>query len=238
MKHASLETLRQRSVLTFDVYGTLIDWETGLNQALQAVFSVHSLHLGEDEALELFAVHEAKVGAGDYLPYRDVLAETLRRMATQLEFSPTESQVRGFADSVRDWPAFSDSREALQRLRSRYRLAVITNCDDEHFSASNKQLNIDFDYIVTAELARSYKPSLNNFRLALGSIGEPQRNILHVAESLYHDHVPAKKLGLATAWIHRRHGKPGSGATPSATATPDVEFPDMKSFADAMLGED
>lgn len=232
------EALRQRTVLTFDVYGTLIDWESGLNQALQSVFADHGRHLGEPEALELFALHEARVGAGDYLPYRDVLAETLRRMAAELGFTPTDAQVRGFAGSVREWPAFADSREALERLHQHYRLGVITNCDDEHFAATHRQLGIEFDYVVTAELARSYKPSLNNFRLALGSIGQPQDHVLHVSESLYHDHVPAKKLGLATVWIQRRAGKPGHGATPLASAQPDAEFADMKSFADAMLGID
>lgn len=232
-----LEGLRARTtVLTFDVYGTLIDWETGLYQSLQSVFAAHGLSRSESEALQLFARHEAKVGAGDYLPYRDVLAETLKRIAQELGFAPSDDELRTFVDSVRDWPAFDDSHAALARLQQHYKLAVITNCDDDHFAMSNRHLRIDFDYIVTAELARSYKPSLNNFRLALGSIGVGRGEVLHVAESLFHDHVPAKKLGLTTVWINRRHGKSGGGATPQAVARPDAEFPDMRSFADALLG--
>ncbi|WMD22142.1 haloacid dehalogenase type II [Achromobacter seleniivolatilans] len=227
----------QPKVLTFDVYGTLIDWETGLNDALQQVFRAHGVERTESEALQLFAHHEAQVGAGDYLPYRDVLAETLVRIGRDLNFKPVDAELRAFVESVRDWPAFEDSHDALLRLQKHFKLAVITNCDDEHFAMSNRQLRVEFDYIVTAELARSYKPSLNNFRLALGSIGVSRNKVLHVAESLFHDHVPAKKLGLATVWINRRHNKVGQGATPSAVAAPDAEYPSMSAFADAILGE-
>ena len=143
--------------------------------------------------------------------------------------------MRNFVDSVRDWPAFPDSAEALQRLKSRYRLAVITNCDDEHFSMSNKHLRGSFDFIITAELARSYKPSLNNFHFAQGMIQAPRHEILHVADSLFHDVAPAKRLGWTTVRIDRRHDKQGFGASPEAAATPDVVFKDMTSFADAML---
>ncbi|OZI32365.1 haloacid dehalogenase, type II [Bordetella genomosp. 10] len=230
------DRLRGIKVLSFDVYGTLIDWETGLNQALQGVFRAHGVRLAESEALQRFARHEAQVGAGDYLPYRDVLAETLRRIGRDLGFEPGEDELRAFSESVGDWPAFEDSREALLRLQPHFKLAVITNCDDEHFAMSNRHLRVDFDYIVTAEQARSYKPSLNNFRLALGSMGVRREEVLHVSESLFHDHVPARQLGLATAWIHRRQGKPGLGATPSVVAHPDFTYPDMRAFADAVLG--
>lgn len=222
-------------VLTFDVYGTLIDWESGLNHALQGIFQAHGVRLAESEALQRFARHEAQVGAGDYLPYRDVLVETLRRVGRDLGFEPDEDALWMLAESVGDWPAFEDSRDALLRLQRHFKLAVITNCDDEHFALSNRQLRIDFDYIITAEQARSYKPSLNNFRLALGSIGVRREEVLHVGESLFHDHVPARQLGLASVWIHRRQGKAGLGATPSAVAQPDFTYPDMRTFADAVL---
>ncbi|ALM86958.1 haloacid dehalogenase [Bordetella sp. N] len=225
-------------VLTFDVYGTLIDWETGLNHALQKVFQAHGVQRSESEALQLFAQHEAQVGAGDYLPYRDVLVETLKRVAHDLGFEPDDGELQALADSVGDWPAFEDSRAALLRLQRHFKLAVITNCDDEHFALSNRHLRIDFDYIITAEQARSYKPSLNNFRLALGTIGVRREEVLHVSESLFHDHVPARQLGLACVWIHRRQGRPGPGATPAAVAQPDFTYPDMRSFADAALGPD
>ncbi|MCG2574783.1 haloacid dehalogenase type II [Acinetobacter sp. ME22] len=233
MQGTTLET----KVLTFDMYGTLIDWESGLSTALQQVFHIYGINKTESEALQLYAYHEADVSSGDYLPYREVLSKTLEQIGLALGFTPREEDLTEFANSISDWPAFKDSQAALLRLKEHFKLAVITNCDDEHFAISNRKLGIEFDYIITAELARSYKPSLNNFLLALGSIGVPNKNILHIAESLFHDHVPAKKLGLSSVWINRRHGKPGKGATLSATATPDAEYTSMKDFTDAILNQ-
>lgn len=235
MKYVLKGLTLEPKVLTFDVYGTLIDWETGLNTALQTIFLNHGIHKTESEALQLYAYHEAIVSAGDYLPYREVLTQTLKHIGDALGFKPKESELTDFSNSIGDWPAFPDSQAALQELQKHFKLAVITNCDDEHFAISSRKLGIEFDYIITAELARSYKPSLNNFLLALGSIGVPNQSILHIAESLFHDHVPAKALGLSTVWINRRHGKEGKGATLSATALPDVEYSSMKAFAESML---
>lgn len=235
MKYSLKGLTLEPKVLTFDVYGTLIDWETGLNTALQNIFHIHGIDKTESEALQLYAYHEANVSAGDYLPYREVLTQTLKQIGEALGFIPQESELIDFANSIADWPVFPDSQVALQELQKYFKLAVITNCDDEHFAISSRKLGIEFDYIITAELARSYKPSLNNFLLALGSIGVPNKNILHIAESLFHDHVPAKALGLSTVWINRRYGKEGKGATLSATALPDAEYPSMKVFVEAML---
>ena len=124
---------------------------------------------------------------------------------------------------------------ALAALAGRFRLAVITNCDDDLFAASNRRLGVTFDWIVTAQQAESYKPSHRNFELAFERIGGPRERILHVAQSLYHDHVPAKELGLQSVWINRRAGREGSGATPPAAAAPDATFPDMASFAESAL---
>ena len=146
---------------------------------------------------------------------------------------PTAAEVLSFGGSVADWPAFPDSAAALARLKTRFRLGVITNCDDDLFAASNRRLGVDFDWVVTAEQARGYKPRLANFELAFERIDVPRDRILHVAQSLFHDHVPAKGLGMTTVWIDRRHDRPGSGATPPANATPDLVFPDMASFAAA-----
>jgi 2-haloacid dehalogenase len=143
--------------------------------------------------------------------------------------------VATFSGSVVDWPAFPDSAAALDRLHRRFRLGVITNCDDDLFAASARRLGMDFDWVVTAEQARSYKPNEANFQLAIERSGLPRERIVHVAQSLYHDHVPAKRLGFRTVWINRRHDRPGSGATPPATATPDATFPDMASFAAAAV---
>ncbi|CAG2137568.1 hypothetical protein LMG31506_01861 [Cupriavidus yeoncheonensis] len=224
-----------KTVLTLDVYGTLIDWERGICDALGPILQDHGSSISEDEMLERYATHEAALEAGPYLTYREILEESLRRIAADLGFTPAEHELDTFSHSVGDWPTFADSRAALLALQKRFRLAVITNGDDEFFSLSNKHLKIEFDYVVTAQQARSYKPSLNNFLVMLGRIDAPRSQILHVAQSLYHDHVPAQALGLQTVWINRRRGKPGFGAVPKAEAVPDTEFDDMRSFAEAIL---
>jgi 2-haloacid dehalogenase len=208
-------------VLTFDCYGTLIDWESGIVDALgRAGVS------GEPDALlEQFARHEADLEAGPYRRYREVLAEAARRMGASEDAAVT------FGGSVADWPAFADSAAALARLKERFRLGVITNCDDDLFAASNAKLGVEFDWVVTAEQAGGYKPGLKGFELALERIDVPRERILHVAQSLFHDHVPAKALGLTTVWIDRRHDRGGFGATPPAEATPDARFPSMAAFA-------
>lgn len=222
--------------LTFDCYGTLIDWERGILNALQPVLATHGIDAGEDELLERYARHEAALEAGSYVPYRDVLAGSLRALCAELGFSATDDEARAFAQATADWPAFHDTAPALRRLHERFRLGVITNCDRDLFSLSNRRLGVAFDWVVTAEDARRYKPSLTPFELAFGTIDVPRERILHVAQSLYHDHVPAKELGLTTVWVDRRHGRPGSGATPRATAMPDLTVPDLKTLADVALG--
>ncbi len=221
--------------LTFDCYGTLIDWETGIVAAIRTVLDPRGVAPEADRLLETFARQEAEAESGPYLRYREVLGRSLRGVCAELGVEPTDAEVGTFGGSVGDWPAFPDSADALARLRHRFRLGVITNCDDDLFAASNRRLGVTFDWIVTAQQAGSYKPDPHNFELALERIDLPPERILHVAQSLYHDHVTARTFGLSTAWIDRRHDKPGFGATPPATATPDVVAPDMASFADLAL---
>jgi len=218
-------------VLTFDCYGTLIDWEAGIVAGLRPVLGARDVAVGDEDLLERYARHEAAVEAGPYAPYREVLARALRGVCAELGVEPTEAEAAAFGGSVGDWPAFADAAGALARLAERFRLAVITNCDDDLFAASNRRLGVTFDWVITAQQVGSYKPSERNFEVAFERIGRPRARILHVAQSLFHDHVPAKRLGLATAWIDRRHGRPGSGATPPASATPDLAAPDMATFA-------
>ncbi len=220
-------------VLTFDCYGTLIDWESGLLAAARPVLDAHGvMDVSDDEILETYARHEAELESGEYLSYREVLAGSLRGVGADLGFEPSADEVEQFSGSVGDWPPFPDSSEALHRLHERFRLALITNCDDELFAASARRLGVDFDWVITAQQARSYKPSPNNFQLAFERIGVPKEQILHVAQSLFHDHVTAKRLGMTTAWVDRRHGHGGSGATPPAEAQPDLTVPDMRTLAD------
>ncbi|HSW41520.1 MAG TPA: haloacid dehalogenase type II [Patescibacteria group bacterium] len=227
---------RRFEVLTFDCYGTLIDWEAGIAAGLRAILAARGVDATDEDLLARYARHEAAVEAGPYAPYREVLARSLRGVCADLGVEPTDEEAIGFGGSVGDWPAFPDSHDALARLATRYRLAIITNCDDDLFAASNRQLGVTFDWVITAQQVGSYKPSERNFEVAFERIRVPRERILHVAQSLFHDHVPAQRLGLATAWINRRHDRPGSGATPPAAATPDLVAPDMASFADLATG--
>jgi 2-haloacid dehalogenase len=218
--------------LTFDCYGTLIDWETGILAALEPVLQRHGVTHPDEPLLEAFARHEAALEAGPYLRYRDVLAGCLGALGRDLGFEPTAEEQAEFGRSVEDWPAFADSPAALARLKQRFKLGVITNCDDDLFAASNRRLQVDFDWVVTAEQARGYKPRVENFLFAFERIDVPRERILHVAQSLFHDHVPAKAIGMTTVWIDRRQGREGGGATPPADAQPDLVLGDLKSLAD------
>jgi 2-haloacid dehalogenase len=219
-------------VLTFDCYGTLIDWETGIVAALRAA---EGWPATDEELLERFAVHEAEAERGKYRPYRQVLEQAAQGVARDTGVELSDEAARRFGGSVGDWPAFEDSPDALRRLAGRYRLGVITNCDEDLFAASNRRLGVRFDWVITAERVRSYKPNPRHFEVALETIGIPKERILHVAQSLFHDHVPAKRLGISTVWIDRRAGREGSGATPSAEAEPAATYPSMAAFADAAL---
>jgi 2-haloacid dehalogenase len=219
---------RAFDAMTFDCYGTLIDWETGLLAALRPIAGDH-----DDEALlETFARHESALEAGPYMTYREVLAGSLRAMGADLGFEPTDEQVAAFAGSVGDWPAFPDSPGALAALEQRFRLGVITNCDDDLFARSNERLQVEFDWIVTAQQARGYKPHPEPFALAAERIDVPLERVLHVAQSLYHDHVPAKAAGRTTVWVDRRRGREGAGATLPVDAEPDLTVPDLRTLAD------
>jgi 2-haloacid dehalogenase len=218
-------------VLTFDCYGTLIDWETGLLAALRTVLEPRGVAVEDGALLESFARHEAALEAGPYRRYRDVLGGCLQAIAAEHEIQPTEEEVAGFGGSVVEWPAFPDSPAALGRLAGRFRLGVVTNCDDDLFAASERRLGIRFDWVVTAEQVGGYKPDPRNLMVALDRIGRPRERVVHVAQSLFHDHVPAKALGLRTVWVDRRHGRPGGGATPPAAATPDLVVPDLATLA-------
>ena len=219
-------------VLTFDCYGTLIDWEAGILAALRPVLAAHGIDAADDDALlAAFARHEAASEAGPYKRYRQVLGEVLTAMLAEHGRVPTPDEVAAFGGSVVDWPAFRDSAAALARLQSRFTLGVITNCDDDLFAASEATLGIRFDMVVTAQQAKRYKPNPRGFELAFERIGLPPARILHVAQSLFHDHVTAKQLGLRTVWVDRRAGKAGGGATPPAQATPDLTVPDMATLA-------
>ncbi len=217
--------------LTFDCYGTLIDWEAGILAGLRQVMARSGVDASDDLLLETYARHEATIEAGPYRTYREVLGLALRGVGADLGAAVTDEDAAAFGGSVVDWPAFPDSVEALATLHVRHRLGVLTNCDDDLFAGSSRRLGDPFDLVVTAQQVGAYKPSLRGFEMVFDRIDVPRDRILHVAQSLFHDHVPAKRLGLATVWVDRRHGRQGSGATPPAEATPDLVVPDMATLA-------
>jgi 2-haloacid dehalogenase len=221
----------QFDVLTFDCYGTLIDWEAGILAGLRPPLTAHGVEAPDDAVLEAFARHEAEVEAGPYQRYREVLGAVLGAMLGHHGAQPSSEEIVAFGGSVADWPAFPDSSAAIAKLHDRFRLGVITNCDDDLFAASEAKLGVAFDWVVTAQQARRYKPNPRGFELMFERVGIPPSRILHVAQSLFHDHVPAKWLGLSTVWVDRRGDRPGFGATPPADATPDLTVPDMATLA-------
>jgi 2-haloalkanoic acid dehalogenase type II len=214
-------------VLTFDCYGTLIDWETGILQAL-APLRRKDPRRPDDAVLAAFARHEtAQEALTPRMNYSDLLELVHRRLAADWGFPASQEADRAFGRSVGDWPAFADSAAALAYLEQFYALVILSNVDRRSFAASNRRLGVALDAVYTAEDIGSYKPDLRNFRYmidALGRRGHAASSILHVAQSLYHDHGPANALGLRSAWIDRRQGAAGAGATPPPCAPVHWDF--------------
>jgi 2-haloacid dehalogenase len=222
----------QYKVMTFDCYGTLIDWESGILNALRPVLIAHQVKLHQDTALELFGELEAAQERGPYKMYRTVLENVLADMGARLGFQPTEEELRAFGASVQDWAPFADSAGALAKLKRKYKLVILSNVDDDLFAYSAQKLRVVFDAVITAQQCQSYKPSLNNFRVAEKRVGVPKSQWLHVAQSLFHDIAPAKQIGLDTVWVNRRWDKQGAGATPPTEATPDVQVRSLQELAE------
>ena len=214
--------------LTFDCYGTLIDWESGMIEALKPLTGNAPRKLTRDEILEAHARHESSQQVQTPAkPYRDLLATVYRRLAEEWGVVASWADCAAYGRSIRNWPAFANSAAALQYLKRQYKLVILSNVDNESFSFSNEKLGVDFDAVYTAEDCGSYKPSRRNFDYMLaklGTLGIGEKEILHTAESLFHDHGPANELGLASCWIHRRHGQEGSGATVALKQAPRYDF--------------
>jgi 2-haloacid dehalogenase len=213
--------------LTFDCYGTLIDWETGLLRALRDILSAHGTPCEDEPLLRLFAEAEGTLEAGPYRPYREVLVEALKRIAAALGFAPAAGERDALARSLPGWPAFADTVPSLEALGRRYRLAIVSNVDDDLFAGTAPHLGIPFDAVVTAQQVGSYKPATPHFHRVLERLGLPKERVLHVAQSRFHDIAPARALGWSTVWVNRRAGRKGSGATPDKDAVPHLEVPDL-----------
>jgi 2-haloacid dehalogenase len=223
--------------VSFDCYGTLIDWETGLLGYLRPLFQNNGCDVSDSRILALYSEFEPRQQAGHFRRYRDVLASVVRDFAQELHFEVSDDEANGLAESIRDWEPFADTVTGLQRLQSRYKLAVLSNIDDELFACTAPKLEVRFDSVVTAQQVHSYKPSLNNFEALLRRSAIPRERLLHVAESLYHDVAPAHSLGIRTVWVNRRQGK-AAAASKLAEVKPDLEVSNVGSLAElAVPGE-
>lgn len=222
--------LKRFTTLTFDCYGTLIDWEQGIVNAMQPILRAHGIEQTDEQVLTLFSELESAT-QHPYKRYREVLALVLDQFAERYGFTPSGSERDSFSGSVVDWPAFPDSRESLQSLSRHYDLVILSNVDDDLFLGSAEKLEAPFHAVITAQQVGSYKPDPHNFQHMLTRLDRPKDEILHVAQSLFHDIAPANDIGLTTVWINRRQGRDGTGATPPQEATPDLELPDMATLA-------
>jgi 2-haloacid dehalogenase len=221
----------QFQVLSFDCYGTLIDWETGIFSALRSILAAHGKETFDSELLTLYSDLESAAEQGEYRPYREVLESVVRGFGERLAFLPTDAQVRSLPDSLASWQPFSDTVGALRKLKARYQLAVISNVDDNLFAATARRLEVPFDHVITAQQARAYKPSLRIFNLARQRIGVAPEKWLHAAQSVYHDVIPARSMRISTVWVNRPSPRPGVGAAKVASGQPDIEVPDLKTLA-------
>ena len=219
--------------ITFDCYGTLIDWESGIFSAMRPILGAHGKPISDSQLLELYAEFEGAAEQGEYRRYRDVLRSVVVSFGERLGFIPSERDIDSLAKSVPQWIPFPDSVAALKSLASRYRLFVISNIDDDLFAATRKRLEVEveFDGVITAEQARSYKPSINNFEMALKSLCLPKEQVLHAGQSVFHDVLPARSLGIKTVWVNRPSARPNAGAARAAEGAPDLEVKSMSELA-------
>jgi 2-haloacid dehalogenase len=223
--------LSRFKVLTFDCYGTMIDWEIGIFSALRPILAAHNKKITDSALLELYSELELKAEQGEYLRYRDVLHSVVGGFGERLGFPPTDAEVRSLVESLANWPPFPDTVEALRKLKRRYKLALMSNVDDDLFAGTAVKLGVAFDHVITAQQAGCYKPSIRMFQLAEGRIGVSREQWLHVGQSIFHDVIPAQSLGIATVWVNRPSPRPGSGAAKAASGQPDLEVPDLRALA-------
>ena len=231
-KEESLDWSRFEA-FTFDCYGTLIDWESGLLAALRPLLQSHSKLLSTEQILQIYSELEPQA-QNPYRRYCDVLAQVVRGFGERVGFEVSEGEAQSLPQSVKDWLPFPDTVASLEKLKARYKLAIISNTDDDLFAGTARHLKVSFDQVITAEQAKAYKPSDAPFRLALERLDLSQDRVLHVGQSIYHDVLPAKSLGIATALVFRR----GHGATRAVEGEPDLIVPDLKTLASVAVGND
>ena len=213
-------------LLSFDCYGTLVDWKKGVLDILVSFLAPHQLTITREQLFALFLQEDQKQITGEYQPYREILARIMDGITRQLEIGPGQADRYLLSGHFDMWLPFPDTVENLKKLRERYKLAIISNVDDDLFSISNRLLEVEFDYIVTAGQLRNYKPSPFNFETALKRFGLDKNQVLHVAQSIHHDIIPSNKLDWNNVWVNR-YGEP---ERTDPAEFPDLEVPDLASL--------
>jgi 2-haloacid dehalogenase len=220
-------------ILTFDCYGTLINWEDGILRCLHGILAAHGKDTDDATILQLYGDLEACAEQGEYCCYREVLESVVQQFGKRRGFAPTDQEAQSLPESLPNWKPWPDTVAALSALQSRFRLAIVSNIDDDLFAATRPKLAVEFDHVITAQQAGAYKPSLKIFELALSRIGVPAHRVLHVGQSLYHDVIPAQSLGLATVWVNRPSARAGVGAVKAAEGHPDLQVSSLAELAAA-----
>ncbi len=221
--------------ISFDCYGTLVDWETGIAEAVAAAFSRHGVRRTRGEILALFSAAEPRAqSSGEFLDYRRVLRDVLEMMAWEASIRLPGREADSLADSLPGWPVFPEAADTLRIMQTKYKLAVISNVDDDLFAGTSANLGITFDAVITSQQAGGYKPDLRSFRLAQQRLGVEKESWLHVGESLYHDIGPANRLGIDSVWVNRPDR---GGGTRRTDAVPSLEATGLTHLKQLMFAE-
>jgi 2-haloacid dehalogenase len=222
------------TVISFDCYGTLIDWETGILHCLRGLASAYEVSITDDAILAAYSEIEPAVQGNLYRSYREILREVVQRFSWRFGFEPIDPELKALSTSLPKWRPFDDTVEALQALKKRYQLAIVSNIDNDLFAATARLLGVSFDWVITAQDVNSYKPALPHFSELLRRTGLPKGQHLHAAESLFHDIAPTNALGIPNVWVKRSHEKGGATASRAHSVKPDRTVGSLKELV-AML---
>ena len=214
-------------VTSFDCYGTLIDWEEGILRDLGGVLRSHGVDFEREDLLSLYALYEKEIEK-DYRPYSEVLVLTAEKVLRRFGLNPTEEEKNVLVEGITSWPPFDDVKTSLEKIKKHSKIAIISNIDNWMIEKSIEKMGVRFDFVVTAEMVKAYKPSLRVFEAAMETFGVSKSQWIHVGQSVFHDIIPAKRMGIRTVRLLRR----GYGATPKVEEKADYTFRDLSELAE------